>query len=35
MKKTLILALSMIAMVANAQYQLPNPGFEEWDGDNT
>ena len=35
MKKTLILALSMIAMVANAQYQLPNPGFEQWDGDNT
>ncbi len=29
---TLLLA---VATAANAQYQLPNPGFEQWDGGNT
>ena len=33
MKKTLIVAMLLVAsMCCHAQYQLPNPGFEEWDG---
>lgn len=35
--KLLTLSLAMIAATVSAQtaYQLPNPGFEQWDGNNT
>ena len=36
--KLLTLSLAMIATTATAQttaYQLPNPGFEQWDGNST
>lgn len=36
MKKTLLLlAATLVCAVAAAQYQLPNAGFEQWDGGNT
>ena len=35
MKRIVILCLALTALMANAQYQLPNPGFEQWDGGNT
>lgn len=35
MKRIVILILVMSSIMANAQYQLPNPGFEQWDGGNT
>lgn len=36
MKKVLLAVLALVvAATAAAQYQLPNPGFEQWDGNNT
>lgn len=36
MKKISLLAVAvMAAITASAQFQLPNPGFEQWDGGNT
>lgn len=34
MRKTLLFVVAMVmaVFVAQAQYQLPNPGFEQWDG---
>ncbi len=35
MRKIILLSLALTAFFANAQYQLPNPGFEQWDGGAT
>lgn len=36
MKKALLLTAAIATLLsATAQYQLPNPGFEEWDGGST
>ena len=34
MRKSLLFATALLAfaVVGRAQYQLPNPGFEQWDG---
>ena len=35
MKRIVLITLAMASLMAYAQYQLPNPGFEQWDGGNT
>ena len=35
MKRIVILILVMSSLMTHAQYQLPNPGFEQWDGGTT
>lgn len=32
MRKIFLLSLFLLPLAAGAQYQLPNPGFEQWDG---
>ncbi len=32
MKRIVLITLAMASFMAYAQYQLPNPGFEQWDG---
>ena len=32
MKRIVLITLAMASLMAYAQYQLPNPGFEQWDG---
>lgn len=31
MKRIVLITLAMVSLMAYAQYQLPNPGFEQWD----
>ena len=35
MKRIVLITLAMASLMAYAQHQLPNPGFEQWDGGNT
>lgn len=36
MKKYILIIMALVAVsAANAQFQLPNPGFEQWEGGNT
>lgn len=35
MKRIVLITLAMASLMAHAQYQLPNPGFEQWDGGAT
>lgn len=35
MKRIVLITLAMASLMAYAQYQLPNPGFEQWDGGST
>ena len=35
MKRIVLITLAMASLMAYAQHQLPNPGFEQWDGGAT
>jgi hypothetical protein len=35
MKKMILLMILLLPLAASGQYQLPNPGFEQWDGGTT